>query len=123
MLHWMTLALRDPVNIADELHRDPSFHRSAGVGGSVTDIFVPLEFLEGEMIRGDVLELPDLLEPAAAEFLKRVVKQIEHKCFLFLLLALKNKIPFLGGFQKKGEKQFWFFENLYQRFLFGSGMC
>src|ERR1700722_10315275 len=69
----------DPVNIAHEFDLNVLSISPPQGKVFVTDVFVLLECLEGRMIGGDVLELANLPQFAAAKFFKRVIKQINQK--------------------------------------------
>ena len=109
------LPLFDPVNIAYELNLDLFSVAPSKWKVVVTDIFVLLEFLEGRLIGGDVFELPNLPELAAAEFFKRVIKQIDQKWIHVHDLAavgIEDQDSVLSGFKQAAITQFGYPQSL-----------
>ena len=103
------LPLVDQINIANELYRDLFSIAPPQRKILVTNILVPLEFLESEMIRGDVFELSDFPKLATADFLKWIIEQLEEKWIDVGDLTgfgIENQDSVLSGFKQAAIPQF-----------------
>src|ERR1700752_5210222 len=97
-----------PVNIAHEFDLNLLSISPPQRKVFVTDIFVLLKCLKGRTISGDVVELTNIPQFAAAEFFKRVIKQINQK-WVYVhdlpVVGIENQDPVLGGFKQTAIAQ------------------